>query len=255
MWLIHSIINGRKIDFGVIVHQEIADCTVRQTGILDFPLLVMLLYQQKGIVPRDDEKVLENKGPINEASIERMTHGKDTLTMKETETNKTRKGKTKTERKGTNLTTETSLFHKIHDIEKLANSISNKQIRLVATIEDMSISQNLFYAYTKAYNNSIIAVLSQSVESPPIIHVSDDKKEEDSRDIEECMQRIDSMVEGDFITFQEVPTVDDEIDVEEEKIHVAVVNEKAEEENTTKESAGNIVNTPEFVGATTNNLE
>ncbi|KAH1107708.1 hypothetical protein J1N35_011476 [Gossypium stocksii] len=91
----------------------------------------MLLCQQKGIVRRDDEKILENKGPINKASIKRMTCGKDTLIMKEAETSKTKKGKTKAESKGPNLTAKTSLLRKMKDIEKLANSTNNKQIRLV----------------------------------------------------------------------------------------------------------------------------
>ncbi|KAK5838924.1 hypothetical protein PVK06_007671 [Gossypium arboreum] len=72
-----------------------------------------------------------------------MTRGKDTLTVKEAETRKTRKGKTKAESKGTKLTVETSLLCKIQDIEKFSNSISNKQIRLVTTREDMDRSQNL----------------------------------------------------------------------------------------------------------------
>ncbi|MFQ6647798.1 hypothetical protein Gotur_021679 [Gossypium turneri] len=46
---------------------------------------------QRGIVPRDGEEVLENKGPINKASIKRMIHGKDTPILKEPETSKTRK--------------------------------------------------------------------------------------------------------------------------------------------------------------------
>ncbi|KAK5836048.1 hypothetical protein PVK06_011792 [Gossypium arboreum] len=88
MHLIHFIVKSRKIDVGAILHQEIADCAVRQTGILVFPSLVMLLCQQKGIVPRASEEVLENKGPINEASVERMTRGKDTSILEETKTMK-----------------------------------------------------------------------------------------------------------------------------------------------------------------------
>ncbi|KAK5845841.1 hypothetical protein PVK06_002074 [Gossypium arboreum] len=86
MCLIHPIVKGKKIDFGTIIHQEIVDCIARKTGILVFPSLVMLLCQQKGIVPRDGEEVLENKGQINEASIGRMTHGKDMAILKEAET-------------------------------------------------------------------------------------------------------------------------------------------------------------------------
>ncbi|KAK5833646.1 hypothetical protein PVK06_017499 [Gossypium arboreum] len=112
-------------------------------------------------MPCDDDEVLDNKGPINKASIEIMTHGKNTPTMKEEETSKMRKGKTKAKSKGTNLTAKTSLLHKMKDIEKLANSINNKQIRLVATIEDINRSQKLFYAYIKAWNNSIVATLNQ----------------------------------------------------------------------------------------------
>ncbi|KAK5771069.1 hypothetical protein PVK06_047243 [Gossypium arboreum] len=64
MCLINSIVKGRKIDVGAILHQEIADCAVRQTEILVFLSLVMLLCQQREIVPRASEEVLENKGPI-----------------------------------------------------------------------------------------------------------------------------------------------------------------------------------------------
>ena len=77
-------------------------------------------------MPCDGEEVLENKGLIDKASIERMTRGKDTPTMKDAKISKTRKGKTKAESKGTNLTTEASLLYKMQNIEKLANSISNK---------------------------------------------------------------------------------------------------------------------------------
>ncbi|KAH1039260.1 hypothetical protein J1N35_041003 [Gossypium stocksii] len=90
-----------------------------------------------------------------------MTRGKNTPTMKGAETSKIGKGKTKAESKGTNLTVETLLLCKMKDIEKLANSISNKQIRLFATIEDMDRSKNLFYTYTRAYNNSIVVALRQ----------------------------------------------------------------------------------------------
>ncbi|KAK5818850.1 hypothetical protein PVK06_023796 [Gossypium arboreum] len=50
---------------------------------------------QRGILPRAGEEILENKGPINEASIERMTRGKDTPILMEVETSKIRKGKAK----------------------------------------------------------------------------------------------------------------------------------------------------------------
>ncbi|KAK5819681.1 hypothetical protein PVK06_024700 [Gossypium arboreum] len=89
------------------------------------------------------------------------------------------------------------------------------------------------------------------MESPFIVHVSNDKKEEDSKDIKECMRRIESLVKVDFVAGQEAPTVEEEVDVGEEEVRVAVVNEKAEEENiekesTEKESTENIVNASEF---------
>ncbi|KAK5845392.1 hypothetical protein PVK06_001572 [Gossypium arboreum] len=100
----------------------------------------------------------------------------------------------------------------------------------------------------------LVAILELvELASPPIVHISDDKNEGDLRNIEECMRRIDSLVKGDFITGQEEPTV-------KEEVRVAIVNEKAKEENTKKEvakkeSAENIVNASEFVGVTTDNLE
>ncbi|KAK5775676.1 hypothetical protein PVK06_043596 [Gossypium arboreum] len=47
------------------------------------PRLVQKKELQTGIVPCDGEEVLENKGPINEAFIERMTCGKDMPMLKE----------------------------------------------------------------------------------------------------------------------------------------------------------------------------
>ncbi|KAK5785459.1 hypothetical protein PVK06_040049 [Gossypium arboreum] len=206
MCLIHSVVKGRKIDVGAILHQEFA-CIVRKTVILVFPSLVMLLCQQKGIVPRDDDEVLDNKGPINESSIERKTCGKDTPTMKEVETSKMRKGKTKAKSKGTNLTTETTSLHKKKDIEKLANSISNKQIRL-------GIETDRWHSL--------------------IVHVSVDKKEKESIDIGECIQKTDSLVEHDFIIGQKEPTVEEEVAVREEEVLVEDVNKKNEEKDAEK---------------------
>ncbi|KAK5775582.1 hypothetical protein PVK06_043485 [Gossypium arboreum] len=95
----------------------------------------------------------------------------------------------------------------------------------------------------------------KSVESPPIVDVFDVEKEDDSRDIEECIRRIDSLVEGDFISGQKVLAVEEEVDVAEKEVRVAVVNEKAVEENTEKKSVENILNAFEFMGGTTDNLE
>ncbi|KAK5819382.1 hypothetical protein PVK06_024379 [Gossypium arboreum] len=90
---------------------------------------------------------------------------------------------------------------------------------------------------------------------PPIMHVSDNEKEEDSRDIEGCMRRIDILVAGNFIAGQEVPAVEEEVDVGEEEFRVTAVNEKVKEEKTKKEVVENISNASEVVGATTDNLE
>ncbi|KAH1056430.1 hypothetical protein J1N35_034495 [Gossypium stocksii] len=69
-------------------------------------------------MPYASEEILENKGLINEASIEGMTQGKDTPILKEVETSKTRKGKAKADSKRTSLNVETSLQRKLKDVEK-----------------------------------------------------------------------------------------------------------------------------------------
>ncbi|KAK5819571.1 hypothetical protein PVK06_024584 [Gossypium arboreum] len=198
---------------------------------------------QRGIVPCANEEVLENKGPINEASLERMTRGKVLPILKEAKTNKTRNGKDKVDRKRTNLNAETSLWSKLNDAKKLVNSINNMQIRLVATVEDIEKSQNLFYAYTRAWNSSIVAILGQLSLSllpefpmfPPIIRnydpcssdndledqdrpVSDTKKEEESRNIEECLRKIDSLFEDGIFVNQEDIVVEKEVAATEEEI-------------------------------------
>ncbi|KAK8283758.1 hypothetical protein V6Z11_D08G110800 [Gossypium hirsutum] len=105
----------------------------------------MSLCQQKGIIPRGDKEIMDNKGPINEASVERKTRGTETPVLKEAGTSKTKKGKAKADQ-----VFETSLWPKIKDVEKMITSINNRQIKLFATVEDMENSQNLFYDYTKA---------------------------------------------------------------------------------------------------------
>ncbi|KAK5835765.1 hypothetical protein PVK06_011471 [Gossypium arboreum] len=78
------------------------------------------------------------------------------------------------------------------------------------------------------------------------MHVSIDEKRRGSRDIEECIQRIDCLVEGDFIIGQEEPTVKEEVTVGEEEVLATNVNKKGEEEDTEKEYAQNIVTAPKF---------
>ncbi|KAH1055821.1 hypothetical protein J1N35_033886 [Gossypium stocksii] len=104
---------------------------------------------------------MDNKGPINEASIERMTCSIEASILIEAGTSKTKKGKAKADSKGTTLHIETSLWRKVKDVEKMVTFINNRKIKLVPTIEDMENSQNLFYAYTKAWNSSIVATLNQ----------------------------------------------------------------------------------------------
>ncbi|KAK5811646.1 hypothetical protein PVK06_026999 [Gossypium arboreum] len=87
---------------------------------------VMLLCQQREIVPYAGEEVLENKGPINKASVERMTQGNDTLILKEAKTSKIRKGKAKVDRKGINLNIETTLWRKLKDVEKMDIVVEKK---------------------------------------------------------------------------------------------------------------------------------
>ncbi|KAH1082641.1 hypothetical protein J1N35_022402 [Gossypium stocksii] len=61
----------------------------------------MLLCQERGIVPHAGEEVLENKRPINEASVDKMTRGKETL------------------KKRTSMNAKTSLWRKLKDVEKI----------------------------------------------------------------------------------------------------------------------------------------
>ncbi|KAH1097681.1 hypothetical protein J1N35_014602 [Gossypium stocksii] len=55
----------------------------------------MSILGKKGIVPWRDEEIMDNKGLINEASIERMTRGIETPILKEAGTNRQRRRKPK----------------------------------------------------------------------------------------------------------------------------------------------------------------
>ncbi|KAK5775724.1 hypothetical protein PVK06_043657 [Gossypium arboreum] len=142
------------------------------TGILVFPSLVMLLCEQRGIAPHVGEEVLENKGPINEASVERMTHGKDTPILKKVET------------------------------------------------------------------------------------ISDNEKEEESKDTEECLQKIDSLFEDGNCTDQEDIVVEKEVAAAEEEVVVEVEEvAKNEKEKEKEDSVEKTVTAPVSMGANIDNLE
>ncbi|MBA0761283.1 hypothetical protein Gotri_023954 [Gossypium trilobum] len=225
MCLIHSIVKGRKIDVGVILHQEIADCTARQTRILVFPSLVMLLCQQKGIVPRASEEVLENNGLINKASVERMTRGKDTLILKEAETSKIRKAKAKVNNKGTNLNPNTSLWRKMKDIGKNGQFHQQQADRHVATIEDMEKSQNFFMHIPEP--GAVLFLFEDGI----------------------FADQEDTVVEKEVaVVEEEVVVVEEEVVAKEE----VVKNEKEKEEEYSVEKT---IAAPEFVGANIDNLE
>ncbi|KAH1031885.1 hypothetical protein J1N35_044059 [Gossypium stocksii] len=162
MCLIHSIVNGRKIDVGTILHQEIADYATRQTGILVFPSLVMLLCQQRGIMPRTGEEVLKNKGQINKASVEGMTRGKDMLILKEAETSKIRK----------------ALNSSIVAILGQPNP---------SLLLEFLVFPPIIHNYDPSSLNDKLEDRDRLVTSLPIVQVFDTEKEEESRDIKECL--------------------------------------------------------------------
>ncbi|KAK5802772.1 hypothetical protein PVK06_030392 [Gossypium arboreum] len=112
-------------------------------GSYSHSLVLMLLCQQRGTVPYDSEEVLENKSPINEASIERITRGKDIPILKEAEISKTRKGKMKANSKGTNLNTDTSLWRKMKNVKKLVNSINNRSL-IMTKKRNLGTLKNVF---------------------------------------------------------------------------------------------------------------
>ncbi|KAK5811679.1 hypothetical protein PVK06_027034 [Gossypium arboreum] len=188
MCLIDSIVKGRKIDVSAILHQKITVCVARQNGIFVFPSLETLLCQQKGIVPRNDEK-----------------------------------------------------------------------LSLTPQLEFLGFPP-IIQKYEHSSKEDDLGGQDKSVESHPIVHIFDVEKEEDSRDVEECMGRIDSLVEGDLIDGKKAPDVGEEVTVEEEDDYVEVVNEKAKEDNTATEATEkkhveDIVNTSKFVDVTNDNLE
>ncbi|KAK5842281.1 hypothetical protein PVK06_004617 [Gossypium arboreum] len=150
---------------------------------------------QREIVPFAGEEVLENKGPINEASIKRITRGNNTPILKEAKTSKTRKGKAKSDKNGTNLNVETSLWHKLKDVEEM---------------------------------------------------VSDTEKEKESRELEKCLRKIDSLFDDSIFADQEDTVFEKEIAAAEEEI-VAEEEEVAEnkKEKEEKDFVEMIITAPE----------
>ncbi|KAK5771162.1 hypothetical protein PVK06_047343 [Gossypium arboreum] len=73
---------------------------------------------------------MDNNGPINEASVERMTRGTKILILKRKGTSKTKKGKAKADSKETTLHTETSLWQ-----EKLV-------VEVEVVVEEEKVAEN-----------------------------------------------------------------------------------------------------------------
>ncbi|KAH1073451.1 hypothetical protein J1N35_025779 [Gossypium stocksii] len=148
-----------------------------------------------------------------------MTRGKDTPTVKEIETSKTRKGKAKADRKGTNLNTKTSLWCKLKDVKKMNSSI-------VATLGQLNPSLLLEFPlspltirnYDPYFSDDDLKDLDGSVASLLIVQVSNTKKEKESRDIEECLQKIDSLFNDGIFADQEDTTVEKEVAIAEEEV-------------------------------------
>ncbi|KAK5843023.1 hypothetical protein PVK06_005450 [Gossypium arboreum] len=94
----------------------------------------------------------------------------------------------------------------------------------------------------------------RSVELLSIVRVFDNKQEEESKDIEECLRKIDSLFKDGIFTDQEdtvvekeVATVEKEVVVEEEEV---AKNEKEKEDSIEK-----IVTTSKSMGTSIDNLE
>ena len=71
--LLHSILQGRQINIGQIIHQEICACAQKPGGSLWFPNLISDLCEMRGVPMQDTEERLANKGPITMAAIARIS--------------------------------------------------------------------------------------------------------------------------------------------------------------------------------------
>ncbi|KAK5842346.1 hypothetical protein PVK06_004687 [Gossypium arboreum] len=151
----------------------------------------MLLCQQRGIVPHDGKEVLENKGPINKGSIERITREKDTSILKEARKSKARKGKTNA---------DTTL-------SQLSPS----------PLPEFPVFQPISQNYELSFADDDLEDQDRSMASSPIVQVSDNDKAEESKYIEECLQKIDSLFEDGIFVDQEDTVVEKEVVVEDEK--------------------------------------
>ena len=67
--LLHSIMQGRQINIGHIIHEEICSCAHKPRGRLWFPNLIFNLYEMKGVIMQDSEEQLPNKGAITMVAI------------------------------------------------------------------------------------------------------------------------------------------------------------------------------------------
>ncbi|KAK5840602.1 hypothetical protein PVK06_009505 [Gossypium arboreum] len=103
---------------------------------------------------------------------------------------------------------------------------------------------------------------ARSVASPPILQVSDNDKDEESRDIEECLCKIDSLFEDGIFAYQEDTVVEKETDVVEEEVVVeaVVVAEeekvaKNEKEKAEEDFVEKVVTVPGSMGTNIDNVE
>ena len=67
--LLHSILQGRQINIGCIIHEEICAWAQKPGGSLWFPNLISNLCEMKGVIMQDSEEQLPNKGAITMVAI------------------------------------------------------------------------------------------------------------------------------------------------------------------------------------------
>ena len=91
--------------------------------------------------------------------------------------------------------------------------------------------------------------------SPPIVQVFDNDKEEESRDIKECMRKIDSLFEDGIFVDQEDIVVKKEVATAEEEVVAKEEVAKNEKEKEEEDFVENVDTAPESMGVKIDNLD
>ena len=151
--LLYSILQGRQINIGRVIHEEIYACTQKLRGILWFPNLISNLCEMKGVIMQDSEERLPNKEAITMFAIARISqersHRQPWAELVEEDEHRptaaqlSRGAETSTPR-------SSQMEYTLRQLEQHISLVEETQFTMMEELRQMQKEQKEYWSYVKA---------------------------------------------------------------------------------------------------------